>query len=317
MLEGKVPRYKTRVIGFSDNNFGGNLGYLRELCAALKPLKVQWYAAVTFNIICNQSLVQLMADAGCRILFVGLESFNPAALDEMGKHQNAAHKTRAAIDCCRDHGILVISGLMVSPISDGVDYIRAIPGHLARSGLHVPTFLCFETPILGTPYFHRLAAEPSAAFLPDALLRDFTGYTLVVRPRQADTAEFVAAYRNTLREVFSARNRLRKLADDLPRLLRSGHWFPALTDLVDMVAMQAADGDAPGRTYLTGSDTAPPERVPFDESDFGSEEERRAILEPWRVTDSTGQALECWLHSDAVFTSKSRAGRPLVAAAAR
>ncbi|MET0218296.1 MAG: radical SAM protein [Burkholderiales bacterium] len=316
-LEGKVPRHKTRVVGFCDNNLGGNLGYLRELCAALKPLRVQWYAAVTFNVISHPDLVRLMADAGCRILFVGLESFNPVALDEMGKHQNAAHKTRAAIDCCRDHGILVISGLMVSPISDGVDYIRSIPRHLAQSGLHVPTFLCFETPILGTPYFRRLAAEHEAAFLPDALLRDFTGYTLVVRPRQAETAEFVAAYREAVRDVFSARNRLRKLADDLPRLLRHGYWLPAATDLVDMVTMQAADVDAPGRTYLAGSDAAPPERVPFTDADFDSEEQRHAILEPWRVTDSEGYALDFWLRGEAVFAPRSRAGKALNAGRAR
>ena len=30
MLEGRVPRFKTRIVGFSDNNIGGNPSYLRE-----------------------------------------------------------------------------------------------------------------------------------------------------------------------------------------------------------------------------------------------------------------------------------------------
>jgi len=40
---------------------------------------------------------------------------------------------------------------MVSPLSDSPDDIRAIPENLSRSGLHVPTFVAFESPIPGTP----------------------------------------------------------------------------------------------------------------------------------------------------------------------
>jgi hypothetical protein len=312
MLERLVPRFKTRVVGFCDNNIGGNLGYLRELCAVLKPLGIQWYAAATFNVICQPQLVRLMAEAGCRILFVGIESFNTDALAAMGKHQNAIHKTRAAIDSCRDHGILVVSGMLVSPLNDDVGYLRQLPQHLADCGLHVPTFLSFETPIPGTPYFRRLARETKPAFLPGALLRDFACYTLVVRPRKASVDEFIAAYREALGEVFSVRQRISKLADDLPRLLRRGHWFPAATDLVDMVSMQSARL-APDRTFLAGTDTPPPERVPLSDNDFASERERDAIMEPWQVTGSDGRVLPQWLGSDVIFaprrTSAARESR--------
>ena len=315
MLAGKVPGFKTRVVGFCDNNIGGNLGYLRELCAALRPRGIQWYAAATFNVICQPQLVKLMAEAGCRILFVGIESFNTDALAGMGKHQNAIHKTRAALDCCRDHGILVISGMLVSPLNDDVGYLRQLPQHLADCGLHVPTFLSFETPIPGTPYFRRLARETAPAFLPGALLRDFACYTLVVRPRKAPVDEFIAAYRAALGEVFSVRQRIGKLVDDLPRLLRRGHWFPAATDLVDMITMQSAR-PAPGRTFLAGTDTPPPERVPLGDNDFASEQERDAIMEPWQVTGGDGRVLPQWLGSDIVFAPRRHRPESLVPARA-
>ena len=170
-------------------------------------------------------------------VFVGLESFNPAALADMHKYQNAAHKTRAAIDTCREHGILVISGLMLSPQIDTIDYIHSLPRRVRESGLHVPTFLCFESPIPGTPHFNRLAAEPGA-FLPDALLRDFTGYTLVTRPHHASVDDFVGAYRGACREIFSTASRLRKLVEDVPYFLRARRPGCAIVDAADMIGLQ-------------------------------------------------------------------------------
>lgn len=311
VLERFVPRYKTRVVGFTDNNLGGSLSYLRDFCDAVRPLGIQWYAAVTFNVISNPELVKKMARAGCRVLFVGLESFNPAAITDMRKFQNATHKTRAALDLCRDHGILVMSGMMVSPVTDGVDYLRRLPDHLAESGLHVPTFLCFEAPLPGTPFFTRLADDPHPRFLPGALLRDFSGYTLVVRPRQAEVGEFVAAYREAVAQVYAGRRRWAKLVHDLPRLLTRGGWFPAVADAVDMATTKSARRPAPGRTYLAGSDTPPPETVPLTDADFSSDIERNAVLGPWAVSDTEGRALSHWRRrqpTSSILVARSMAG---------
>ncbi len=289
-----------RLIGFTDNNLGGSLGFLRELCTALEPMKLRWYCAVTFNVIANRELVRLMSDAGCISVFVGIESFNPAALADMHKYQNIAHKTRAAIDCCREHGMLVISGLMLSPQIDTLDYIHSLPARVRDAGLHVPTFLCFESPIPGTPHFKRLAAE-DGAFLPNALLRDFTGYTLVTRPRHAGIDEFLAAYRKACGEIFSIGNRLRKLADDIPRFLRAGRPACAVVDAADMAGLQGTFPPHRSRSLLAGSDTPPPERVPLADTDFDSEAQRTAILEPLAVTDAQGHVLPQWLRSQQPF----------------
>jgi len=302
MLAETMPWHKRRIVGFCDNNIGGNLPYLRSLCEALAPLRLLWYGAATFNVIANAQLVREMAGSGCRALFVGLESFNPAALADMRKHQNLIHKMRAAIDQCRKHGILIVSGLMVSPLTDTPEDIRAIPKNLTRSGLRVPTFLCFESPIPGTPHFNKLGRESNPpAFLPNVLLRDLAGYTLAVRPRKAAVEEFVAAYRETLGEVFSARRRLGKVLDDVPRFLMGGHWLPALVDVIDMVTMEGDGSAARDRTYVAGTDVPPPESVPLTDADFDTEFDRTVLLEPSRVTDETGALLPQWRASRPVF----------------
>lgn len=302
MLAPTMPWPARRIVGFCDNNIGGNLSYLRALCAALEPLRLQWYGAATFNVIANPDLVRTMSRSGCRALFVGLESFNPATLADMRKHQNLIHKMRVALDDCRRNGILIISGLMVSPLSDTPEDIRNIPENLERSGLHVPTFIAFEAPIPGTPHFHRLGGETDPpAFMPNVLLRDLAGHTLAVRPRRASVEAFVDAYRDVLRRVYSPRQRLAKLARDLPPLLKGGHWLPALVDVFDMATTHAGRFDFPARTFIAGTDVPPPETVPLTDADFSSEEERSSVMDPWRVTDGTGALLAHWHASQRIF----------------
>jgi hypothetical protein len=296
--------WRHRTIGFSDNNLGGNLPYLRELCSALTPLGLQWYAAVTFNVAANPELVRLMSRAGCRVLYVGLESFNLQTIRAMNKNQNVVRKIRAVIDNCRRNGILLISGLMISPLTDDLDYLQAIPAHLEACGLHLPTFICFESPIPGTPHFRRLAAQRDPVLLPNALLRDFTGYTLTVRPARAQLDEFVGAYREVVRKVYAPWRRLRKLADDLSYFVPGGYWFPALLDTIDTLAVDPAPDAA--RSLVAGSDAPPPEVVPLAASDFDSTEEFARVMTPWRVTEASGVALPQWLTAQPVFERGSR-----------
>jgi hypothetical protein len=314
-LRGHVPWWRRKAVGFVDNNIGGNPAVLRRLCDALEPLGVLWGAPITFNALNAPGMVERMAAAGCRSVFVGLETFNPAALHDMNKHQNALAETRALIDRCRANGIMLLAGLMLSPTIDDARYIESIPRRLREAGLHVPEFVCFEGPIPGTPYFRRLAAEPEPAFLPNAYLRDITGYTLVVRPRHETVETFVEGYRHVVREIYSPLNLARKVADDALHYLPRGRFFAATASLVHQFGFGDMAED-PDRTYVAATDRAPPEAftVPLEDDDFDDEDERRAVIEPWRVTDERGHVLPTWRGGIKVFDPKGRITREAVEA---
>lgn len=297
-LAGRRPRHLLDFVAFTDNNIGGHPGFLRELCAALEPLKIHWTACATFNIASHPEWVRLMARAGCYGLFVGLESFNTAALADMHKPQNIVAKTRGMIRLCRSHGIHVFAGLMLSPTVDDAAYIEAIPDFLDSSGLRVPAFISLQTPFPGTPYFERLA-RATDALLPHALLRDFSGYTLVVRPRHMTARTLIERYTALIDRVYALPARLKKIAAEAPRMLAQGDWDAALLGTIDTLGNRYCSER--GRSYLAGSDHAPPERVPLTDGDFMSLEERTAIVEPWAVTNAQGVILPQWCSGQRVY----------------
>ncbi|GIX23192.1 MAG: B12-binding domain-containing radical SAM protein [Caldimonas sp.] len=294
-----VAGWKQRLIVFYDNNLAGHLRWFRELCVALRPLDVLWGACLTFNVIANRELLKLMYDCGCRAVFVGLETFNPDTLADISKPQNNIGKMAQAIAQSRDEGILVIAGLIVSPLHDDVAYLRSLPDHLDACGLHVPSFVSFETPIPGTPFFDRMAASAEPRFLPHANLYDFSAYTLVLRPHKAPLEAFLTAYQDTMRRIYAPWRRVAKLADDLPRLLRRGSWTAAALDVADMCVTRF--DPVPGRSFMAGTDTLPPETVPFAADDFDSEAQRLDICSPTLVTDEHGHVLPWWRRHDKVF----------------
>lgn len=295
-----IPSWKRRLVMLYDNNLAGNLRWFRQFCQQIKPLGVLWGACLTFNVIANRELLKLMYDSGCRAVFVGLETFNPATLDDIQKPQNNIAKIEGAIAQARNEGILVIAGLIISPIHDDENYILSIPKHLSDSGLHVPSFMSFETPIPGTPFFHRMAQSDRPMFVPNASLHDFNAYTLTLRPQSArSTDSFIAAYVDVMHQVYSPRRRLAKLLDDLPRLLGKGAWTAGILDIGDM--LMANFNPVAGRTFVAGTDKPPVETVPLTHADFDSEAQQIEIMSPTLVTDEQGYVLPAWRGSQALF----------------
>jgi hypothetical protein len=287
-----VSWFQRQMILFYDNNLAGNLGYLRALCDALEPLGLYWSTCLTFNVLTKPDLLKRMYDSGCRSVFVGLESFNPAAIADFGKHQNRLSQVQKAFDNARAEGIIVTAGLMLSPLHDDVAYIRALPRLLKESGLHVPSFVCIESAIPETPLFDRLAFSSQPMFMPHTSLHDYNAYSLVIKPAKCETQAFIDAYQETLAEVFCWSQRWGKLTDDIPRLLKKGSWVAASMD----VGMTVATGArvAPGRTYWPLTDVKPHETVPLSEKDFVDEAQFHDVMGWTLVTDGQGRALPGW-----------------------
>lgn len=259
---------------FLDNNLGGSPRYLRELCEALIPLRKAWGCAVTFNVLEDRELVRLMARAGCRYAYTGLESLNPDSLGSMDKKQNRLKHTARVIEDTFRAGIVLSFGLIVGADGDTSEYLERVPEYLHDLRFHSVTYLGIVCPYPETPFFQKLVAE--GRLLPGVVSRDLDGYTLCHRPSTIAPDELVEHYkrlsRTLARPMNVARHTLQRFfASDAPR------YKSMLLVTAREVASVTHPIANPDRTFLAGHDPI----EPWDAADMA-----RLGLTPQRIDAS-------------------------------
>src|SRR5262249_25952265 len=157
-------------------------------------------------------------------------------------------KINTVIQECLSNGILLTSGMMISPSVDDIGYMERLPGLLRDSGICIPQFLSFEIPFPGTPKFDRLSSSAEPAFLPNTFMYDYDGNTLVTRPKHDTIEDYVAAYRKLRHSLPSPQNALAKLRAQVPPLAKSGSWLSLGGVIYLMARLHLTWKDNPQRT---------------------------------------------------------------------
>jgi hypothetical protein len=175
---------KRRKLFFLDNNFYGNdREHFRRRIDLIKELRADgefrnWAALVTNDFFNKQENLTLAKDAGCELLFSGVESFDSDWLRTFNKLQNTTVPQVEMIRRCLDSGIIFCYGLMLDlgtrTIADIERELKFITG---TPEITLPAFITLSIPILGTPYFYECLGNRS--ILPYTKLRDMDGITIV------------------------------------------------------------------------------------------------------------------------------------------
>ena len=97
----------TKHIMFIDDNFIGNISWTKQFLERIKPLKLNWNAAVTMKIGQYPELMDLMKETGCQSLFIGFESISPQSLSSVHKMQNNREEFERLISELHKRGIMV------------------------------------------------------------------------------------------------------------------------------------------------------------------------------------------------------------------
>ncbi len=203
-----------KMITFWDNNIGANRAYFRALCEALTPMKRYWSAQTSLDTLTEES-ARLMARAGCRYVYVGLESLSADSLRIANKRHNRVHEYRRRIDYLHQHGIAVMSIFLLGLDGDTPEYLRTVPDLIDEIGVDIPVF-SLPVPIEGTPFRAQLAAE--GRLLPGDLLDGSDSAQLVFRPRHVSPEELELSLAYCMRRSYSAWRIARRVA----RRLRNG-----------------------------------------------------------------------------------------------
>lgn len=202
---------QVRAAGFRkflllDDNIASDRGYFLELCAAIKPLGMQWFSQCSIEIAKDEELLAAIAGCGCIGLSFGLESISQASLDAMDKAWANPAEYGSLLAKIRRAGIDLSSEMVVGADGDTLESIRQTAGFIVDNRIVVPRFYIL-TPIPGTLYFKQLQAA-DRLFKKD--IYAYNGSEAVHVPLHMSPAELTTAYWQLYERVFSVGSILRR-----------------------------------------------------------------------------------------------------------
>ncbi|MGB0696134.1 MAG: B12-binding domain-containing radical SAM protein [Rhodospirillaceae bacterium] len=205
-----------------DNNFYGNNRKSFEHRVELigeqwRKGKFQgWGALVTGDMFKNPDNVALMARNGCKALFSGVETLDPAVLKTYNKMQSTTSDPRVLTRTCAENGMTFDYGMIADFTQQTVaDVAGQLDSVLADPTIPLPGLLTLTIPILGTPYFD--ASAQAGKLMPNVLLSDLDGQKIVEWPKEP--LEVVAPF---VRDLLTFRGR--KLALTRHAARHAWHW---------------------------------------------------------------------------------------------
>ncbi|MGA2138215.1 MAG: radical SAM protein [Verrucomicrobiia bacterium] len=137
---------------FVDDNIISDRRYALELFGAMTPLRKRWVSQCSIEIADDPELLRMAYKAGCRGLFIGIESMNADNLAAMGKAFNNSAQYRDRLARIRRAGIGIIAGIIVGMDKDTVGVFERTLEFLDRTRID-SLQLNILTPLPGTPLF--------------------------------------------------------------------------------------------------------------------------------------------------------------------
>ena len=184
---------------FIDNNLGSRPDYLRTLCAALRPLRKIWSAAVTIDVTDDPSLIRDMALAGCTGVFIGFESLETGNIRDAGKKSPRPDDYARRVAILHDNGIQVNGSFVLGFDHDRPDVFERTTEWIERNRLECATFHIL-TPYPATPLFSQMEREGRL------LHKNWSLYDtahVVFKPRHMSPDELMEGYAWCYRRLFS------------------------------------------------------------------------------------------------------------------
>jgi len=144
---------------FVDDNFTLNPRRVVKFCRLLKKkrLKIGWFCDSRVD-NCSFDVFREMVKAGCKIVYLGMESANQRILDYYNKRINP-QQSRAAAHNARKAGVnIVVGSFIVGAPDETREEIQNTLRFAQQVDINVPSFNILCAPV-GSPLWNELASE--------------------------------------------------------------------------------------------------------------------------------------------------------------
>jgi radical SAM superfamily enzyme YgiQ (UPF0313 family) len=172
-------------IEFADDNSFVHRRHAKELLRAVAREGIKWFTESDVAIADDPELLELMRQAGCAEVLVGLESPTASGIDGVELRRNWKRgrfdRYLTAIERIQSHGIAVNGCFVLGLDGDGPGVFDAVAEFVEASG-QFDVQITVLTPFPGTPLYERLRQE-GRLLEPDAWER-CTLFDVNFRPKQ-------------------------------------------------------------------------------------------------------------------------------------
>jgi radical SAM superfamily enzyme YgiQ (UPF0313 family) len=146
------------AVFFIDDNLAINKkrlkGLLREIIAA--GAQLPWVAQISANLLGDDELVDLIADAGGKWIFIGMESIDPANMADVNKTFSKPANYQSVLDGLARRNIYAITSFIFGMDNDTVGVADRTIQEIETWSPGLPVFGQL-TPFPATPLYDRLA----------------------------------------------------------------------------------------------------------------------------------------------------------------
>lgn len=143
---------------FVDDNLIADREYAARLFGAMVPMRKRWVSQCSIEIADDPELLRLARQAGCRGLFIGIETLSEANLAAVEKGFNDSRGYMGRIRAIRRAGIGVQAGIIVGMDGDDVTVFARTLRFLQAARIGALQ-LAILTPHVGTPLRRRFERE--------------------------------------------------------------------------------------------------------------------------------------------------------------
>jgi radical SAM superfamily enzyme YgiQ (UPF0313 family) len=218
------------LLFFVDDNIIGYGGPGRDMALRIfrgmveRGLNKQWFCQASINIGDDPEVLEWAGRAGCRMVFLGLEADDAAALEAVNKRLNLKRGADAyaeTFDRIHAAGIAVLGAFVFGMDGDTPVKLRRRAEFIVESGVDVMQCTAL-TPLPGTKLFERLQEE--SRLLYEDFPADWDRFNLtevVYRPDEMSAAEMSAVMRECMARVYDMSVLKRKAAQTLKA---TGRW---------------------------------------------------------------------------------------------
>jgi radical SAM superfamily enzyme YgiQ (UPF0313 family) len=143
---------------FVDDNIVCRPEYSRELFQALSRRSIRWFGQASTSLLKTPELIELMAKAGCKHLFIGIESIDPESLKGLRKGHNRPEEYGELFSRLLSAGIKPWASLIFGLDNDTEQGLKNTLDFLIRSRIW-NIVLWILTPLPGTDLFKEMEEQ--------------------------------------------------------------------------------------------------------------------------------------------------------------